>query len=227
MITINLRPGVKRNVQRGSAFGDFRTRMLDLRKNVREPWLAVAVGAWTFALLFLAFTWVRTATQLSSLEPKLEETKAEHRRYRDFIRQKRREERIRDSILVQIATIAAVDQERYVWPHLLDDIASALPEFTWLTEVSSIGGSAATASDSMAVPPVVVRIVGRTADLQHYTTFLRRLEASPWMMNVVPVEAKTIVEGNRALNSFTIQATYSRADSSRIRTVPVLESVVR
>ncbi len=227
MITINLRPGVKRQVQRGTAFADLRTRVLELRKNVREPWLAVAVGAWVLALLFLGFTWVRTSTQLASLEPKLEETKAEHRRYRDFVRQKRREERIRDSILVQIATIAAVDQERYVWPHLLDDIAAAVPDFTWLTEVSSIGGSAAATADSLAPPPVVVRIVGRTGDLQHYTTFLRRLESSPWMTNVVPVEAKTIVEGNRALNSFTIQATYSRADSSRIRTVPVLESVVR
>lgn len=227
MITINLRPGVKRQVQAGSAFADIRTRLVELRKHVREPWLAIAIGAWAVALLFLGVTWVRTSTQLASLEPKLEETKAEHRRYRDFIRQKRREERIRDSILVQIATIAAVDQERYVWPHLLDDIAAAVPDFTWLTEVSSIGGSASTTADSLAPPPVVVRIVGRTGDLQHYTTFLRRLESSPWMTNVVPVEAKTIVEGNRALNSFTIQATYSRADSSRIRTVPVLESVVR
>jgi hypothetical protein len=77
------------------------------------------------------------------------------------------------------------------------------------------------------VGPVIVRIIGRTNDLQHYTTFLRQLEASPWLMNVVPVEAGTVVEGNRAINTFTIQATYTRADTSHIQTVPVLESVVR
>jgi Tfp pilus assembly protein PilN len=82
-------------------------------------------------------------------------------------------------------------------------------------------------SDSNAVEAVNFRIVGRTGDLQNYTAFLRRLEESPWLTNVLPVEAKTVVEGNRALTAFTIQASYVRADSSHIRTVPVIESVVR
>ncbi|MCA9721578.1 MAG: PilN domain-containing protein, partial [Gemmatimonadetes bacterium] len=71
-----------------------------------------------------------------------------------------------------------------------------------------------------------LRIVGRTGDLANYTAFLRRLEASPWLQNVLPIEAKTVIEGNRALTSFIIQATYSQADSSVVRTVPILESVV-
>ena len=73
----------------------------------------------------------------------------------------------------------------------------------------------------------MVRIVGLTNDLQNYTAFLRRLEASPWLSDVMAVDAKTVVMSNRALTRFTLQASYSRADSMQIRTVPILESVVR
>jgi hypothetical protein len=35
-----------------------------------------------------------------------------------------------------------------------------------------------------------------------------------------------VIEGNRPLTQFTIQATFSQADSSVVRTQPILESVV-
>ncbi|MBA2291661.1 MAG: PilN domain-containing protein [Gemmatimonadales bacterium] len=227
MITINLRPGVKRQAARRAAFGDIRTQFTSLREGIKEPWLAAAVGSAVLVVLFLGITWAYTASQRALLKPQLVEARAEHERYLDFIRQKRREERVRDSILGQIGTIASVDEERYVWPHILDEIAGAMPGYTWLTEVRSVGAIAAVDHDSTGIGPVVVRIVGRTSDLQNLTSFLRQLEASPWLMNVVPVEAGTVVEGNRALNTFIIQATYVRADSLQIQTVPVLESVVR
>lgn len=225
MITINLRPGARRQVQKGPAFGDLQERLKGLSSKVKEPWLALAIVAWVAVLGFFGFIFVSTSTQLSTLEPKLEAARQEHTRYQDFLKQKRREERVRDSILAQIGTIAGVDQDRYTWSHILDDIGSAMPEYTWLTEIAAVGGAVA---DSTAGPqPINLRIVGRTSDLQNYTSLLRHLEDSPWLYNVLPVEAKTVVEGNRALTAFTIQATFTRADSTHIRTVPVLESVVR
>ena len=62
-------------------------------------------------------------------------------------------------------------------------------------------------------------------DLQAYTRFLRQLEASPWLDNVTPLEAKTIVEKERPVTEFTIQATFAKADSAYIRTVPISQSV--
>ena len=81
-------------------------------------------------------------------------------------------------------------------------------------------------SDLVYLPPLVSSVDWNWQN-PSYARFLRRLEASPWLMNVVPVEAGTVIEGNRAVNTFTIQATYVRADTSIIETVPVLESVVR
>ncbi|HQW66482.1 MAG TPA: PilN domain-containing protein [Gemmatimonadales bacterium] len=230
MITINLKPGVRRQVQKGPAFGGIQERIKGLGTGIKEPWLAFAVGAWALVLIGLGGLFLRSSSQLSSLVPKLEETQAEQRRYEGFLLEKRRAERVRDSVLAQIGTISAVDRDRYLWPHILDEVANAVPDFTWLVEVAQVGiGTPGTTADSTGagVAPPAVRIVGLTNDLQNYTAFLRRLEASPWLSDVMAVDAKTVVMSNRALTRFTLQASYSRADSTQIRTVPILESVVR
>lgn len=223
MITINLRPGAKRAAPRGAALAGLGERLKGMGSGIKEPWQMAAIIAWAAVILGLGFIFVRTSTQMSSLQPQLEEARTEYTRYQGFMREKRREERARDSILSQIGTISAVDRDRYIWPHILAEVGAALPENTWLTEVANIGTT--TGAPLAEMPPPSVRITGVTADLGNYTTFLRRLEASPWLVNVLPLSATQLIEGNRALTQFTIQATFSQADSSVVRTVPVLESV--
>jgi len=178
---------------------------------------------WALVLLGGGYFFITTASKLSALEPEIEAARTEHDRYKVFMRQKLVAERARDSILAQIGTISSVDRERYIWPHILDEIGASLPEGTWITEISAVAPPPL-ADTTLAQYPAL-RILGKTGDLANYTTFLRRLEASPWLQNVLPIEAKTVIEGNRALTAFIIQATYSQADSSMIRTVPILESV--
>lgn len=225
MITINLRPGARRAAKRtGSPFAGFGEKFKGLTTGDRDPWKLAAIGAWAAVLLGLGFLFIRTGSQTASLTTQLEEARAEHTRYQAFLREKRNEERTRDAILAQIGTISAVDRDRYTWAHILDEIGDALPEGTWLTEVAAVGNAMAPLPGESVVP--TIRIAGRTADLANYTAFLRRLEASPWLENVLPIQAAAAIEGNRALTQFTIQATFSQADSSVIRTTPILESVV-
>lgn len=232
MIEINLKPGAKRSAaKRGPAFAGLKTQLADLTSGVKDPWAMAAGIACVVVTLGLGGLFLRTGSQRAALEPQIEEARVEQARYQGFLREKRRAEAVRDSILTQIGTIASVDGNRYVWPHILDEVQSSLPEMTWLIELAQIGGGtmttvdAATGESGIATQPVI-RITGRTGDLQRYTAFLRQLEASPWIENVLPVQAKTIVDGNRALTEFIIQATFSQADSSYVRTVPILESVV-
>ena len=80
--------------------------------------------------------------------------------------------------------------------------------------------------DSVVVAPAVMfEVNGRTVDIQAYTRFLRNLEASPWITDVMPVSAQTVVEQERAVTAFQIRATYREADSAYIRTVPLSQSV--
>jgi hypothetical protein len=82
-----------------------------------------------------------------------------------------------------------------------------------------------TADETFVSPPTVFNVNGRTVDIQAYTRFLRQLEASPWITDVTPVSAQTVVEKERPVTAFTIRATYGQADSAYVRTVPLSESV--
>jgi Tfp pilus assembly protein PilN len=249
MITVNLRPDLKRKRARS---GVSLTAALDgfrgLGSRVKDPVLLVAVLSWVGVLGWLGFVVVGTGRELAMLQPQLEQVRAEHKRFKAFLAEKRHQETIRDSLVSQIGVIRTVDGDRYVWPHLLDEVTKALPAYTWLVDMgvgvkSATPGVPATPppataptksadstrnkTDSAApvVPPVEFTVNGRTVDIQAYTRFLRQLEASPWITDVTPVSAQTVVEKERPVTAFTIRATFRQADSAYIRTVPLSQSV--
>jgi Tfp pilus assembly protein PilN len=251
MITVNLRPG-KRRKRSGSSLN--LKGMLDgfrgLGTKVKDPLLLGAIAGWVCVLGFLGFVYLNNVRQLYSLEPRLEQARSEHRRFKTFLADKRRQERIRDSLLAQITVIREVDGDRYIWPHLMDEVTKALPAYTWLVDLGTMTPTArpraarparparpanpkaknktqadSAAADSAAAAPLVFQLNGRTIDIQAYTRFLRQLEASPWIEDVTPVSAQTIVEELRPVTAFTIKATYTVADSAYIRTAPFSQSV--
>jgi Tfp pilus assembly protein PilN len=238
MITINLRPGQKRK-RAGSPLKDLGERFRGLGGKVKEPMLIAAVTAWVLVGGFLGISAFAAQRELNALEPKLEQARAEHKRFKTFLTQKRRQEVIRDSLLAQIGVIRSVDGDRYIWPHVMDEVARALPAYTWLTRVGNLTPASAAGvttapatpdssrADSVAVapPPLAFIVEGRTVDIQSYTRFLRQLEASPWLEAVTPVSAMTVVEKERPVTAFIIRAQYRSADSAYIRTVPLSESV--
>src|SRR5215204_3964383 len=231
MITVNLRPG-KRRKSSGAPFNFKGTLdgLRDLGNKVKDPLLLGAIGGWVCVLGFLGFVYLNNVRQLYTLEPRLEQARAENQRFKTFLADKRRQEKIRDSLLAQITVIRNVDGDRYVWPHVLDEVTKALPAYTWLVDLGSAApvanatpqpatpaGTPATAADSAdtAKPPeLVFNLTGRTIDIQAYTRFLRQLEASPWIYNVTPVSAQTVVEKERPVTAFSIRATFHPADSA-------------
>jgi Tfp pilus assembly protein PilN len=239
MITVNLRPGQKRKRAGTNPFKGLLDNFRDLGTKVKDPLLLAAVGGWVCVLAWLGFVYLNTTRQLYSLEPRLEQARSENRRFKTFLADKHRQEKIRDSLLAQITVIRNVDGDRYIWPHLLDEVTKALPAYTWLVDMGPITPAPATAAPQLktkansvaaesaaAVKPAVsFQLNGRTIDIQAYTRFLRQLEASPWIENVTPVSAQTVVEKDRPVTAFSIRATFSRADSAYIRTAPFSQSV--
>jgi type IV pilus assembly protein PilN len=236
MITVNLRPGLKRK-RAGSPLAGALAGAKAFGARVKDPALLVAVAAWLGVAGWLGYTWVSNTTELRALEPHLEQSRAEHKRFKSFLDQKHKQEQIRDSLVTQITTIQGVDGDRYVWPHVLDEVTRALPAYTWLVDLSAAPAPppppvpAGQAKDAKKQPVdstprgLLFQLNGRTVDIQAYTRFLRNLEASPWITDVMPVSAQTIVEQERAVTAFTIRARFKQADSAYIRTVPLSQSV--
>lgn len=229
MISVNLKPGLKRKGG-GNRLQGVSERAKAVFSRVKDPLLIGVVASWLAVSVWLFGVWKKQSSELSELTPRLEQARTENTRFKAFIQQKKKQELIRDSLLAQIGVIRDVDRDRYVWPHVLDEVAQALPAYTWLTElvaqapaVPQVSDSAA--SDSVHQLPPAFRIQGRTVDIQAYTKFLRQLEASPWVVDVVPVSVSTVVEHERPVTAFTIRANFKTADSAYIRTVPLSQSV--
>jgi Tfp pilus assembly protein PilN len=231
MIEINLLPGQKRKAAGGGGL-----RMPDFRSfvaNVKDPWLLGAIAAGVILIGGnLALYAVNTA-RLARLDSVLRGVQAEKRRYDAVVAQKRQAERVRDSLAAEMTIIRGIDGDRYVWPHLLDEITKALPAYTWLTGIQATTGVAPAVgvppgtapADTSAAPGVRVAIDGRTVDIQAYTTFLRQLAASPRLADVMPTRATTVIEQDRPVTEFNITVRYRQADSLYVRTVPLVQSV--
>jgi Tfp pilus assembly protein PilN len=236
MIEVNLLPGKRKK----PAAAGLRLALPDVRAllaSVKNPWLIAASAATVVVVGGALLLFITMTARLKVLESRLEATRAEKRRFDAVIAQKRQAERIRDSLVAQINVIRAIDSDRYTWPHILDQIAKALPPYTWLTGISVAGGgnvppgqpgatpAGPATADSTGTPQVRVWITGSTVDIQAYTTFLRQLAASPWFTDVTPATSSTVIEADRPVTAFNVSLRYRVADSVYLRTVPVTQSL--
>ena len=204
----------------------FGNRFKDLGSKIKDPLLLGAVAAWVAVAAFLGITGVAASQQYSALQPKYEAAQQEQARFKKLMDDKRKTEKIGDSLKAQVGVIRSIDGDRYVWPHIMDEMAKSLPAYTWLTGVKMLSSAPADSSDTTwAHRTVQFQVEGRTVDIQAYTRLLRQMEASPWIENVTPLEAHEMVEQDRPVTAFTIKATFRRADSAYIRTVPLSQSV--
>lgn len=232
MIEINLLPGKKK---RAAAGPGFKLALPDLRglfATIKNPWLVAASATSVVVVGGGLLLFVTQSTRLRVLESKLGAVQVEKRRFDAVIAQKRQSERIRDSLVAEINIIRGIDADRYIWPHVLDQITKALPPYTWLTTVGapSAGGTPTPAAppgvvDTAAASQVRVWITGTTVDIQAYTTFLRQLAASPWLTDVTPATTSTAIEGDRPVTAFNVSVRYRVADSAYIHTVPFTQPV--
>jgi len=109
----------------------------------------------------------------------------------------------RDSVAARVQAIRELDHGRYVWSHILDEVAAAMPEFTWLTRIAQAGGG----------DKVQVEIEGRTANTFALTRFMNRLEASPFLTSVSLVGTEQVAErlpdgAEWVLSAFVLQVSY-------------------
>src|SRR3989441_5875630 len=142
LIEITLMPGKKQKAARGKGLG-FKLALPDFRgliASIKNPWLIAASASAVVVIGGGLLLFITLSTRLRVLQSELDATRVEKRRFDAVIAQKRQSERIRDSLVAEINIIRGIDADRYIWPHMLDQITKALPPYTWLTGISAQGG---------------------------------------------------------------------------------------
>src|SRR5690606_31637181 len=121
-----------------------------------------------------------------------------------------------DTITRKINLIRSVDTRRYVWPHLLEEISFAVPAYTWISQISSVESL-----DSVAVGPSFT-IQGQAGSTQALTRFMKNLEQSAFVGNVMLITTEQEVLEGRTIQRFSLEADYREPDPSVIQTFPIL-----
>ena len=234
MIEINLLPGTgKKSRGRQASSANFGAMFQGFAARVRDPFLIGAVAAVILSVLVVGTLWGWQQKRSSDLAEREQRAVQDSVRYAAALLERRGAQMKRDSVLRQINVIKSIDNNRFVWPHLLDEVSRALPPYTWLKSVQQTSPMAAPAAnrdtssknaDAAAVPmdTVKFRITGNTVDIQALTRYMRMLEASPFIQNVQLVSTTAALEDQKEVTQFQLTGEFQQPDSSAIRTVPVV-----
>src|SRR5438477_11995488 len=133
MIEINLLPSAGKKKAARSSSTDVRTMFAGLGSSVRDKFLigtlvAVAASAAAVAVLYT----LQTRRDLD-LAGRLEVAVRDSTRFSTLVQDRIRAEATRDTLLRQVNIIKSIDEDRYIWSHVLDELSRALPQYPWLT----------------------------------------------------------------------------------------------
>lgn len=121
-----------------------------------------------------------------------------------------------DTIARKIEVIRTVDSRRYVWPHLLEEISTALPAYIWLTAIN-----ADLAPDSARIGPRF-SVQGNAGSTQALTRFMKDMEVSSFVRDVTLITSEQDGLEGRTIHRFSIEAVYSPPSPSEVRMVPII-----
>ena len=144
MIEINLLPGdgkKKRRAKTATAQKfEFNLKppawLAGITEKITDKYMLGAIGAAGLSGALIVLMFISQTARATMLEAR--ETKAvkDSAQYSAVLMAKARAEATRDSLYQQIAIIKSIDDSRYLWSHLMYEISNALPQYTWLREIT-------------------------------------------------------------------------------------------
>ena len=225
MIEVNLLPGGKKGSSGGSPFAGLAAALKGLRGrgggggggggSTVDPYMAFFAAALSVTIGYVAWAYLGVNNAREELQVRIEEEVQDSTRFADLIERTNLLTARNDSIAQRVQIIQEIDQGRYVWPHVLDQVAAAVPDYTWIQEILYSGGD-----------PLQIRVNGRAGSIYAITNFMRRLEASPFLRAVqmdraeqVPSEANP----NDLVYVYEMIMTYESPPLDELETVPLFD----
>jgi Tfp pilus assembly protein PilN len=152
MIEVNLLPGAKRTTHRGAGFAPA-AAIASFSANFKDKFLLFGIAGTLIGVGAIASMYLYQSRQQTALDARESAAAVDSARFAAVLAARAHAEAARDSVYQQLAIIKSIDDTRYTWPHVLEAINLAVPQYTWLTAVtqtSQITTTAAPTSDTSA-----------------------------------------------------------------------------
>ena len=243
MIQVNLLPGSASKSQRR----DFNISGMisGVASSVSDKYLIGAVGSVSAVVLTVGFLFMGQASRERTHVEREQRAMQDSARYKVVLQAKAKAEASRDSLYHQVAIIKSIDDSRFLWPHLLEEISNSLPQYTWLTVVTQTSAppssafqdtakraaaqntegkskeaiAAETKARAEASRATKFRIVGHTVDIQALTLFMKTLEASPFIQNVQLTRSDIALVDGKEVTEFNLEAESQKPPAFLVKTV--------
>src|SRR5206468_235809 len=127
MIEINLLPGSgkKKSGRGGGGGGGGAAKKINLGaafsrlvQKVKDPWLLSAIGSVALALVVVGGTYGYQQHAIESLSAREKDLIADSTRNAVLVRERAKAEAKRDTLLRRMNLIRAIDEDRFIWPHV-------------------------------------------------------------------------------------------------------------
>lgn len=164
----------------------------------RDIWSTLAIALPALVLLVVGWLWFSQRSERSELEARLEAAVEDSTRLADL-------RSLSDSLTAREARIGrrlelvrSLDDGRFVWSHLLDEIGRAVPSYTWLTSLRQ----------NASEPQIQVQVDGLAANPLAITEFVRNLQDSPYVGEVRILGSQQELVENVAAQAFKLMVVY-------------------
>jgi Tfp pilus assembly protein PilN len=249
MIEVNLLPGAPRKKGGGSAGPsvDYAAVFARFSGQLKNVYLIAGAGLAVVALLSVGGMFLKQRSDRGNANERLAKAVTDSTRYSSILEARAKLEAKRDTLRRQVNLIRSIDEDRYVWPHILDEVSRALPAYTWITFLQFSGagvGQINVVANPKPLPPdpknprprpmdtaipkepVTFRLTGRTVDIQAMTRFMRDLQASPFIELVEIERSDPGSDQGKEATQFTLSLRYRRQDSTStaVRWLPLVIS---
>ena len=249
MIEINLIPGTGKKSKKGGGGGaklNVGAALGNLKSKVRDPYMLGAIGSAVVAILVTGGLYTTQESRSARLDDELQKAVQDSTRYASVLHEREKAEAKRDTVLRSLNMIRAIDDDRYIWPHVMEEVSSALPPYTWIVSLGFSGVGQATTPVTTVLAPepsgtsgrrrkatptqivrdtVRLRLVGNTVDIQALTRFMKQLEVSPLLENVTLVSSQRASDNGKEVTQFQLDMRYARPGATEVRRVPLAVSV--
>lgn len=182
-----------------------------------DPYVMGAAAAGVVSLLIMGWLFLGVTGDLEEAQVTLDEAIADSVRFADITARTNQLIARRDSIAERVTIIQEIDAGRYVWPHIMDEIASAMPSYIWLNQVLQ----------SSAGMPMELRLGGQAGSNPAITRFMRNLEASRFF-RTVRLERTTQTQATDGsgdiVYAFDLVMTFEPPPLEELETVPLFDN---
>lgn len=215
MIEVNLLPGASKRSARRSRRGGAGLFSRLAKVEGLDRWAAFIAGAWIIAPAVVAWLFLGASKRADELDAQLQDAVRDSTRYAAMIATQQRLIARRDSIRQRVEIIQEIDNGRYVWAHIMDEVSRALPDYTWLHRLQHLAG------EEFAPE---IQISGRTGNTFALTRFMTDLEASPFIRAVRLTTTQQVQDAKgRVMYEFILVASYEVPPPELLQTVPLIE----